>query len=565
MFKRLYLSLILVALCCGALADIPEGYYIAIDGAKGLTLKRFLHSTISNHRTLGYNSLWQHYPRTYYHLDDPKRVWDMYSSKVTYYNTSGEAVSGMNKEHTVPKSWWGGSTSAQPGNDLYNVIPSDQDANSRKSNYPLGVVKTQSWTNGVTTVGYGNVDGSSKMVFEPTDEYKGDFARIYFYMATCYPTIWESGADAMSSSDERTLKAWIIPMLLQWNEQDPVCPTEVQHNEDIYGIQQNRNPFIDFPELAEYIWGNKTDEVFVLSEHSPNTGDTNHFTAHTPKFDLDGGTESKPKEVAVGTQITIKALAADAELHVRVNDDNWITTTHTVAYYGEQEVIEGAQQTITLTSDTKIEAYCTQTGYEDSPVITYYYKVVDFSGEYLLYEAFDEVSAGNNTSNTGSSPTWPGNANFPTVTNAFAAGNAIKLGSGKATGSITSRTLLTGGGTVSVSLKVKGWTNIEGDLKVTLGSESKTVSYTAVMEDDEFETVNLTFNQVPANPTLTISTTTKRAFVDDIRVQMAEDPSGIDSPAVSTRTSCPTYNISGQSVTRLYHGVVIENGKKVLK
>lgn len=563
MYKRIHLLLIMLAVCCSMVAGIPEGYYTAINGSNGLSLKTCLNTSISSHKTLGYNSLWEHYPHCYYHLDAKSRVYDMYSNEIRFYTGNGAAVTKMNKEHTVPKSWWGGSTSAQPGNDLYNVIPSDADANSRKSNYALGIAKQDIWTNGVTTVGKGTVNGHSATFFEPCDEYKGDFARIYFYMAVCYPNIWQESADAMTSNNAKTLKDWIIPMLLQWHTQDPVCETEIQRNEDIYAIQENRNPFIDYPELAEYIWGSHSTDPFILSEHTPNSGGETNFTANAPKFDLTGGTEEQPKEVVKGTALEVRSLSTQAVLHIRINNGAWETVEATTKYFGGNEIKEPAAKEITINEDTKVEAYCTQEGYNQSATIAYYYKVVDFSNDYLLYEAFDAVTGGNNTATSGSSSAWNGNENFPTVVSAFNAGGAIKIGSGSKAGSITSRTLTTNGGTINVSLSVKGWTNVEGALNITLGNETKKVEYTATMGDD-FETINLIFNDVKSNPTLTIATTAKRAFIDDIRVQQ-QGATKINTPVTNEGNRSVYYNLAGQRIGNNYRGIIIQSGRKILR
>lgn len=53
------------------------------------------------------------------------------------------------------------------------------------------------------------------------------------------------------------LKPWAVALLLAWHQQDSVSQKEMDRNEAIYAIQQNRNPFIDHPEYAECIWGTR--------------------------------------------------------------------------------------------------------------------------------------------------------------------------------------------------------------------------------------------------------------------------------------------------------------------
>lgn len=132
-------------------------------------------------------------------------------------------------------------------------------------------------------------------------------------------------------------------------------------------------------------------------------------------------------------------------------------------------------------------------------------------------ENFSAVTEGNHTSSTGSGSSWSGNANFPTVLRAYQAGGAVRLGTSSNFGSITSRSLANVGGDVKVSLDVKGWTNVEGDLKVKLGNETQTVTYAATLSS-EWETKILTFTHVPVGATLQIQTSAKRAFLKNIVV-----------------------------------------------
>ncbi len=554
----------LVGICASAFAGIPEGYYSSADSKKYVDLKKALCDIIKEHATFSYSSLWEYYPFTYYNISNPNQVLDMYSDNVNYFSNT----SNLNKEHTVPKSWWGGSTEIGPGCDIFNVIPSEQKANGAKSNYPLGIVAgTASFDNGVTKVGKSGVNGYDDTVFEPKDSYKGDFARIYFYVATCYPDLlWnDNNAKAMTNSTELTLQSWIIPMLLEWNDADPVDAAEIQRNEDVYKQQGNRNPFIDYPELADYIWGSKSDDSFVFSDHKANEGESKDFKTILPSFSIDYGTESEPKTVNENTTVTVQGGTTTSTLFTRINGGEWEQTDYTTKYNsGGTEYKVAAAKNYTISGNTLIEAYCTKEGFLNSDTIEAYFTGVDFSKEYLLREAFDELSSGNNTSNTGPSSTaWTGNDNFPTTTLAYPAGNAVKLGGSSKSGSLTSRALATTGGTIEVEFDVKGWTKVEGNISVSLtGAETQIVKYTATLSDD-FEHIKLTFTGFSANPTLTIGTTAKRAFLDNITVkQVTVD--GISFPTDSNTSSEATYNLAGQKVSAKYKGIKIANGRKFI-
>ncbi|HPX34156.1 MAG TPA: T9SS type A sorting domain-containing protein [Bacteroidales bacterium] len=155
---------------------------------------------------------------------------------------------------------------------------------------------------------------------------------------------------------------------------------------------------------------------------------------------------------------------------------------------------------------------------------------------YLLDEDFSSITTGDNTTTVGSNTKWNGNDNFPTVVNAFQAGGAVRIGTSKASGSITSDSLdlSVNGGSFKVSFDVKGWTTIEGDIKVTVtGLTAQTVSYIAKMSDT-FENKILTFTGGQANSTVKFETTAKRAFLDNIKIYYESGPTITVDPSSLT-------------------------------
>jgi hypothetical protein len=161
----------------------------------------------------------------------------------------------------------------------------------------------------------------------------------------------------------------------------------------------------------------------------------------------------------------------------------------------------------------------------------------------LFREDFSSITGGNNTTSGGSGTLWAGNTNFPSGVNDYEAGGAVKLGTSKAPGSITSRAInLAGnGGAFTLSFKVKGWSTKEGDIKVTAGAQSQTVTYAATMTGD-FETKTLNFTGGTAATTLKIETTAGRAYIDDVTVT-AEAPSS--PPVITSPTTAG--GIAGQA------------------
>lgn len=244
-----------------ALAQIPDGYYDALKDKKGAELKTAVHNIIKNANVLdygsGYGSTWWGFYST---DNDNGYVIDRYSNNRVKFVSRGTVASGMNIEHSFPKSWWGGSKN-QAYKDLYNLMPSDSKANSSKSNYGMGIVTEVSYENDCIKVGDGD---QGFKVWQPSTEWQGDFSRGYMYMATAYQNLtWTGeGLNSLEKDDYPTLKPWAYKLYIKWCKADPVSQTEIDRNEAVYKIQGNRNPFVDFPNLMEYIWGDSIDYAF---------------------------------------------------------------------------------------------------------------------------------------------------------------------------------------------------------------------------------------------------------------------------------------------------------------
>ena len=288
-------------------ANIPAGYYSSLEGKSGQALKNAIHELTKNHTALSYNSLWTYFSQTDCRPEDNRKVWDMYSDNVYYFRGGNSGVSGMHKEHSMPKSWWGGydETEGYIGyTDINHLYPADGSANMAKSNYPLGEVSTVQFDNGVTRVGSPKTGqgGGCSHVFEPDDRYKGDFARTYFYMACTYQDYWWKYTYQLTNNSWKTLNDWSIELLCRWARADAVSDKEVDRNDAVQRCQNNRNPFIDIPQLFEYIWGNRQGEVFYLSEAGMST-DTTTYTGDPELIAPTQGTVLDFGEVALGKSL----------------------------------------------------------------------------------------------------------------------------------------------------------------------------------------------------------------------------------------------------------------------
>ena len=266
--KLLRLSLALVASVMPALsmlAQIPEGYYSSLKGKKGAELKTAIHDIIKKANVLSYGSDYGHTWWGFWSTDrdESGRFIDRYSSESEWVKSTsqGAAGAGMNIEHSFPKSWWGGAKN-QAYKDLYNLMPCESRINSTKSNYPMGKVVSGDKGNGWTKVGKGT-DG--KWYWEPAAPWKGDFARGYMYMATAYQDYNWSGEQApqiLQQGAYPTLKEWAYTLYIQWAKADKPDAIEIKRNNDVAKIQGNRNPYVDFPNLMEYVWGDSTNIAF---------------------------------------------------------------------------------------------------------------------------------------------------------------------------------------------------------------------------------------------------------------------------------------------------------------
>jgi endonuclease I len=246
-----------------AFANVPLNYYSSLKGLKKDALKTAVYNIIKNATVLSYGSgagkTWEGFYSTDRRTDNS--AVDRYSNDVRYFTYEGAVVSGMNIEHSFPKSWWGG-TENQSYCDLYNLMPCESTINSSKSNYPMGAVTKVTTTNGCTKIGTGN---NNYMLWEPADKWKGDFARGYMYMATAYQNLTWTGSQALeilSQGDYPTLQQWAYSLYIKWAKADAPDSVEIARNEVVNKIQGNRNPFVDFPNLMEYIWGDSTDAAF---------------------------------------------------------------------------------------------------------------------------------------------------------------------------------------------------------------------------------------------------------------------------------------------------------------
>lgn len=278
-------------------ADQLDDYYAQLSNKSGKALFDEIQTVAKvGYSALSYSDLWTAFGTTDL-VPGTNEIWDMYSTCTFTYQRKqcgnyGKECDCYNREHSIPKSWFGGATS-RAGADLFHLVPTDGKVNGMRGNQPFGEVNSASYTydgsklgtpkaiiitGGATIAGANgtSVNCSASPVFEPIDEYKGDFARGYLGMLVKWAngdyqkftqedgsTTFSNGYDA---ANKFGLTSYGVALLMKWHRQDPVSQKEIDRNNGIQQTQGNRNPFIDYPYLAEYIWGEKSGQTVNMAE-----------------------------------------------------------------------------------------------------------------------------------------------------------------------------------------------------------------------------------------------------------------------------------------------------------
>lgn len=271
-------------------AQPPEGYYDEAYGLIGYDLKTELSEiTGEGYDQRSYGDLWTFFNQNdldrFYENDntildiyseDPAGedpyVFNVGSDQCGNYSQEGDCY---NREHLMPQSWFNGGYPMRT--DVNHIFPSDGYVNAIHGHMPFGEVTNANHTsyNGSKrgANSYNHPSAYTGEVFEPIDEFKGDIARAYLYMAVRYEDQiagWEnsnSGSqNTLNGTSDQVFNDWSLSMLLEWHNEDPVSQREIERNDHTYDFQGNRNPFIDHPEFADMIWNpdeaQNLDEVF---------------------------------------------------------------------------------------------------------------------------------------------------------------------------------------------------------------------------------------------------------------------------------------------------------------
>lgn len=325
------------------------------------------------------------------------------TNQTTAWDDHQQTQWGINREHVWPKAE-GFETAGAGGarGDPMHLMAGNGYANNIHSNYYYGYVNTSSsYTNCGTK--YSNVSGNllgksktlggSTNVFEPQDCDKGDIARAIFYMVARYNYLSGSDSDGIdsnnpnltltqslsdwassgySSTTSKTGKMGILTDLLAWHKADPVDDFERHRNNLLYtNFTNNRNPFIDFPEWADFIWGTATYNGSTYQSYNSNpTGYAQ------PNSDTINGYNSGSSSIAVTsvsldkTSITLEEgetetlSATIAPANATNQGVSWSTSNSSVATVSNgivTAVSEGSAVITVTTDDGNKTATCSVT------------------------------------------------------------------------------------------------------------------------------------------------------------------------------------------------------------
>jgi endonuclease I len=542
MKTRLLLLSLFIAGVCATWAQGPNNtgtYYQSANGKKGSELKTALFNIIKNPGVVSYSGLYDAYVKTDTRTDGYVRDW--YSNATNYrhnvdnkgnYSKEGDMY---NREHSIPQSWFNEASPMK--SDIVHVLPTDGYVNNRRSNYPLAEVNsvTYSSKNSYSKLGSCKTNGYSGTVFEPNDEIKGDMARIYFYMATCYQDKCNAWGHDVFSGENNGLKNWVVALFMTWSKQDPVDDVEIARNNAVYEVQGNRNPFVDYPGLEDYVWGDMTDVAFSYDNFAGGSSGGETTKVAMPTFSPDAGTYYNSVTVSIncateGATIYYTTNGADAsEQSLVYTGSIEIAETSTIKAIAIKDGQHSAQAEATYTITD--EPVVPQPGGSIEIALNNAFFGTSFNGAINKYTA-DLVGTKDGISVTYSLGDGGDNRYCNDSQIRLYQKNVLKVSAEQAT--IVGVEFTTSGSKV---------------LKANVGTMSGT-NWTGNNQSVEFSVNDGSGNLQVSSIKVTIP---------------ASDPSAIETVQTNTLSGRRViYNLSGQRVANPTHGIYIVDGKKVL-
>ncbi len=317
-----------------------SSYYSGITATEGAALKSQLKTLISTNTNTSYDGA---RAAMYSNIDNINNtVTCVYTGlEVSHSYGDTSAPTDINCEHSYAQSWIEDydtqNEELRAKADVHHLFPTDSGVNSSRGNLSFDVVNSVEYSYSYATgyVSYRGDNDEFVTVFEPTDQHKGDLARALLYMNVRYdlplaPPVPNNGP----------INVNMLPILLEWHGQDPVDAAEITRNNEIEDYQGNRNPFVDYPEWVNAIYGGEPV-----------------FTCATPTMNPAGGTFDAVQNVTLAT------TTADADIYYTTNGDT--PTSASTLYSGAIEVA----------ADMTIKAIAVKAGWNDSQMASESYVI----------------------------------------------------------------------------------------------------------------------------------------------------------------------------------------------
>lgn len=312
---------------------IPIGYYDSLEGLAGNALKQELQNIIANPtvvRLHSYADIWEILKSSDRNPQNNNQVWCIYTevpyAKLDQQNTSS-IVGKWNREHIFCQSRGGfevangdtadginvwlptsASNTVDGVSDAHHIRAVSGQENSSRNNKNYGSVNT-------STV-YAGPDGTQ-------GSWRGDVARSLFYMAVRFESLNVVNGDPIElSSGNPSYQIGDLATLLTWNTSDPRDDFEMNRNNYIYTWQMNRNPFIDYPSLADYIFGANFGQPWsrTLSTQTPIENRVAVYPNPASEFLIISGLEGTSKvEIFTVTGQLLQTENFENETRVRLD------------------------------------------------------------------------------------------------------------------------------------------------------------------------------------------------------------------------------------------------------
>ncbi len=304
---------------------IPAGYYDTLEGLSGNSLKQALQEIIANPavvRAHSYGDIWEILKQADQNPANSNEVWMHYVEAPKAKLDQQVGSSGIGKwvrEHVFAQSRGGfssGTSSTADGiniwlptnaNDIlsahadaHHLHAEDGQENILKSNKDFGL----DYNGPVGTQG----------------KWRGDVARALFYMAVRYNGLSLVNGNPSDVTGNKIMGD--LASLLTWNVTDARDDFEMNRNNYIYTWQMNRNPFVDYPNLADYIFGANYGQPWsaTLSSENPSVNSILVYPNPTTDYIIVSGLEGNSKvEIYTITGQLVQETTFDSEIRLNID------------------------------------------------------------------------------------------------------------------------------------------------------------------------------------------------------------------------------------------------------